>query len=93
MRRIQIYLDEWLDEALQREAARTGRSKAALVRECLSHRFRSPGRRANDPFDELIGSIDVEPAVVDDTVYPQASERGQKSSRTRTELSASARRW
>jgi hypothetical protein len=83
MRRTQIYLDEWLDEALQREAARTGRSEASLVRECLSHRFRSPGRRANDPFDELIGSIDIEPAAADDTVYPQASSRGQKSSKTK----------
>lgn len=35
MRRIQIYIEEELDERLQAEAARTGRSKASLALEWL----------------------------------------------------------
>lgn len=68
MRRIQIYIDEEIDEVLQAEAARRGQSKAALIRECVSSRY---GRRQarNNSLTALIGSIDVEPADVDEVVY------------------------
>lgn len=68
MRRIQIYLEESVDEALQAEAARTGRSKAALIRECLAVRY-GAAREPVDPIDALIGAYDIEPAIVDEVVY------------------------
>lgn len=66
MRRIQIYVDEALDEALQHEAARTGRSKAALIRESVAVRY---GASDPDPLDALVGAFDAEPADVDEVVY------------------------
>ena len=73
VRRIQIYLDESVDEALQSEAARTGRSKASLIRECVAGRYgRRTAQPAADPLDQLIGAFDVDPAPVDEVVYGPA---------------------
>ncbi len=69
MRRIQIYIDEELDERLKVEAARTGRSKAALIRESVSARFGKMESIEADPVTPLVGSIDAEPADVDEVVY------------------------
>jgi Ribbon-helix-helix protein, copG family len=68
MRRIQIYIEEQLDEQLGSEAARTGVSKAALVRQAVALRYADPARLA-DPLDELVGSLDVEAGKVNDVVY------------------------
>jgi len=68
MRRIQIYIEEEIDDALRGEAARTGRSKAALIRDCVAASY-APAGRERDPISELVGSIDAEPADVDDVVY------------------------
>lgn len=68
MRRIQIYIDEDLDDRLETAAARGRSSKAALIRECVAERYGEPSRR-RDPLDALVGSLDVEPAGVDDVVY------------------------
>jgi hypothetical protein len=69
MRRIQIYIEEELDDALEAEAAKTGRSKAALIRESVAARIGRPGALEKDPITALIGSVDAEPADVDDVVY------------------------
>lgn len=70
VRRLQIYMDEELDEALNAEAARSGRSKADLVRECVAQRYAAvSSSSAGDPLDALVGAFDVEPADVDDVVY------------------------
>ena len=69
MRRIQIYIEESMDDTLQSEAARTGRSKAALIRECVAERYRAAGPVKDDPIQALVGSVDAEPADVDDVVY------------------------
>jgi hypothetical protein len=69
MRRIQIYIDIALDEALQAEAVRTGKSKAALIRECVATRFATTNRADDDPITALIGSVDTEPADIDEVVY------------------------
>jgi predicted transcriptional regulator len=69
MRRIQIYIEEDLDEALQAEATKTGRSKAAIIRECVAARIGRRGAVADDPITALVGSIDVEPADIDEVVY------------------------
>ncbi len=69
MRRIQIYIDEELDDALQAEAAKTGRSKAAIIRESVAARIGRRGAIPKDPMTALIGSVDAEPADIDDVVY------------------------
>jgi predicted transcriptional regulator len=69
MRRIQIYIEEELDEALQAEATRTGRSKAAIIRESVAARIGRRGKTPRDPITALIGSVDAEPADVDEVVY------------------------
>jgi hypothetical protein len=69
MRRIQIYIDVDLDEALQAEAARTGKSKAALIRECVATRFSGNKAAGDDPITALIGTVDAEPENHDQVVY------------------------
>jgi Ribbon-helix-helix protein, copG family len=68
MRRIQIYIEEQLDERLGSAAARAGVSKAALIREAVALRYGDSARLV-DPLDGLVGSLDVEPGKVDDVVY------------------------
>lgn len=65
MRRLQIHLDEPIDEALAREASRRGISKAAVVRGALAREL-SAGQvpPVEDPWLALIGWLDSEP--VDD---------------------------
>ena len=69
MRRIQIYLEEELDEALKIEAAGSGRSKAELIREAVAARYRGLEAVDADPLTALVGSVDIEPATVDEVVY------------------------
>jgi hypothetical protein len=69
MKRLQIYIDENVDQALGVEARRQRKSKAALIREYVAERLREPGP---DPVDAFIGSFDggVDlSASVDDVVY------------------------
>jgi len=69
MRRIQIYIEEAVDDALQAEATRTGQSKAALIRECIAARFSERAPLEEDPLTALVGTVDAEPADVDEVVY------------------------
>jgi hypothetical protein len=69
MRRIQIYLEEELDDLLASEAARAGVSKASLIREAVALRFDAATVAGPDPLDELVGAVDTESADVDDVVY------------------------
>lgn len=69
MRRIQIYIEEELDDALQAEAARSGCSKAALIRECVSSRYGMLEPVEKDPLSDLVGAFDAEPGDVDEVVY------------------------
>ena len=68
MRRIQLYIEEELDERVGAHAARTGVSKASLIREAVAERY-GESAPEDDPLDSLIGSLDVEPGNVDDVVY------------------------
>ena len=65
MRRLQIHLDEPVDEALAREASRRGISKAAVIRGALAREL-SAGQvpPIEDPWQAMIGWLDSEP--VDD---------------------------
>ena len=69
VRRIQIYIQEDLDDRLQVEAAKRKRSKASLIRECVSARYGENLRTDNDPLTAMIGTVDIDPENVDDVVY------------------------
>lgn len=68
MRRLQIYIDEELDDALAIRARRTHTSKAALIREAVRRSIGDP-EPTLDPFGEWIGGSDAAPAPVDEVVY------------------------
>lgn len=67
MRRLQISVDEDVDEALAAEAARRHMSRAAVIRELVREHLRS--QRGGDPFADLIGDIDEVPGDIDSVVY------------------------
>ena len=73
MKRLSILVEEDLDEALEREARRTGSSKAALIREFIGERLsaRLPARPPleSDPLLKMLGQDDFDPASIDRTVY------------------------
>jgi hypothetical protein len=58
MRRIQIHIDEALDDAAEVEAARRGLSKAALIRASLARELASEMRPDADPWQALTGWLD-----------------------------------
>src|SRR5260370_108264 len=62
MRRIQIYIEEQLDELLGSEAARAGVSKAALIREAVALRYRDSARLA-DPLDGFVDAVTRSPRL------------------------------
>jgi len=68
MKRLQISLEEDLDEALAIEASRKRTSKAALIREYVRERL-GPHESAHDPMSKLIGHIDEDPGDIDEVVY------------------------
>lgn len=55
MRRVQIHLDEALDDAAEREAARRGISKAALVRTSLAKELGKLATSPDDPWAAITG--------------------------------------
>lgn len=67
MKRLQIYIEPEMDEALAMHAARHGVSKAAVIRRLIAQHI--VGRAGPDPIDELIGSFDGEPGDIDEVVY------------------------
>lgn len=71
MRRLQIYIDTPLDEALGREAGRRGISKAAVIRAALARELNGADRpAANDAWEALIGWLDSEPVDdIDAVIY------------------------
>ncbi len=68
VKRLQIYLNEELDEALAVRARREHRSKASLIRESLAE-YIGQEREERDPFADWIGGSDAEPADIDEVVY------------------------
>lgn len=73
MKRLQIYIDEELDEALAARAQREGTSKAGLIREYVADRL-GRGTRG-DSLDRLVGRFRLEGGPgsedVDEVVYPR----------------------
>lgn len=68
MKRLQIYIEEEIDDALAVRARRTRTSKAALIREAVRRSMGEP-ETAADPFREWIGGSDEDPAPVDEVIY------------------------
>lgn len=70
MKRLQIYIEDELNEALAHEAARTKTSKAAVIRSIVGERLR-PASSGRDPLDDVVGAIDVDvqPGDIDEVVY------------------------
>lgn len=70
VRRIQIHIDEALDDAAEAEAARRGLSKAALIRASLARELAVDKRAATDPWNALTGWLDDGPVEdLDAVVY------------------------
>lgn len=67
MKRLQISIEEEMDEALAMEAARRKMSKAAVIREYVSANL--DVRHSSDPMADLIGDIDDEAGDIDEVVY------------------------
>lgn len=77
MKRLQIMIDEDLDDALERQAHLEKTSKAALIRRFVRERVDSLPAIEEDPLWELTGLVEGshgDSASIDDVVYraPQA---------------------
>lgn len=69
MKRLQIMIDEDLDEALDRLAAERQESKAALIRRFVRAAIKPLPPLDQDPITRMIGADDAEPGAIDDVVY------------------------
>ena len=70
MRRIQLYMDESLDDALTAEAAHRGVSRSSLVRDAVRVALADVIGGTSDPIDGLIGWLDIDPDEdIDSVVY------------------------
>lgn len=73
MKRLQICIDQYLDDRLALEAHRRKTSKAALIREYVAeHHGGPPGPIEDDPLWEIVGMSKGHPddsQSVDDVVY------------------------
>jgi Ribbon-helix-helix protein, copG family len=74
VKRLQILIDEDLDEALERQARKEETSKAALIRRFVRERLKPLPPLEEDPLWEFVGSEGGSPGdsmSVDDVVYPR----------------------
>jgi hypothetical protein len=67
VKRLQIYIEEEHDEALAVLAARSGSSKAELIRGFVAKGLGVS--EEDEALDALVGAVDAEPGDVDDVVY------------------------
>jgi hypothetical protein len=69
MKRLQIMIDEDLDDALHTISAAEGVSKAAVIRRVVRRALQPLPPLADDPVSRMAGADDFAPADVDDVVY------------------------
>lgn len=67
MKRLQIYIESEMDEALALEAVREHVSKAAIIRQLIAEHTGKGVQR--DPVDELVGAFEGATGNIDDVVY------------------------
>ena len=60
MRRIQLYIDDDIDDALTAAAARSGTSRSALVRDAVRASLAPSQVTSQDAVDELVGCLDID---------------------------------
>ena len=75
IKRLQILIDEDLDADLERESARTGRSKGALVRDAVRQLIAPLPPIRKDALWRMVGKDSFEPVppeAIDDIVYGDA---------------------
>jgi hypothetical protein len=66
VKRIQIYIEDDIDEQLSRRARRERRSKAALIRDAVRREF---AEQRPDPLDDWAGGVDDAPGDIDELIY------------------------
>ena len=69
MKRLQIMIDEDLDEAVGRVSEAEGLSKAAVIRRAVRRDVEPLPALAEDPLSAMVGADEFEPTSVDATVY------------------------
>jgi hypothetical protein len=69
MKRLQILIEEDLDEALEHEAKRRSTSKGALLRRYAREALRPLPPLSADPIGRMAGADNFEPAPIDEVVY------------------------
>lgn len=69
MKRLQIMIEEDIDAALDRQAAREGVSKAAIIRRVVRASLAPTLPLTADPLSHMIGTDRYEPDHIDDVVY------------------------
>ena len=70
MKRLQIMIEQELDEAVQRQADEEGISKAAVIRRCVREGLLAPPPLEADPLWAMVGVDDYDPdESIDDVVY------------------------
>src|SRR5947207_1187503 len=74
MKRLQIMIEEDLDDALKRQALSDAVCKAALIRRFIRERIEPLPPLESDPLWDLVGIAEgADPAHHDDAVYPVLS--------------------
>ena len=69
VKRLQIMIDEDLDQILERLAVQQRTSKAALIRRFVRELVESVPPIEGDPVFDMLGADEFEPQPVDDVVY------------------------
>jgi hypothetical protein len=69
MKRLQIMIEEEIDDELERRAVAERTSKGALVRRFVRAGLGPLSRAEQDSIDRMIGADDYPPEPVDDVVY------------------------
>lgn len=69
MKRLQIMIEEEVDNELERLAASESTSKAALIRRFVAERLRPLPPLSADPLMRMSGADDFESAAIDEVVY------------------------
>ena len=76
VRRIQLYVDEDVDDALTAKAAQLGTSRSALVRDAVRASLDAHLDTVADAVDSLVGNLDVDPDDdIDAVIYDMPRPR------------------